>query len=652
MSDVLDGRAVATARGLALDVVQAHGHGHAGAPLGLATVAHVLFQDVLRHDPTDPAWEGRDRFVLSAGHASLLLYTQLYLCGYDLDLDDVRDTRILGSRTPGHPELGHTPGVEMTTGPLGQGVASSVGMALSVQRLQALLGEDAPFDHTVWCLASDGDLQEGVSGEAASLAGTWGLDRLVVVWDDNGITIDGPTGLAFTEDVRARHRAYGWEVLDIEDADDVAEVRRVLRAAREVTGRPVLVAVRSVIGAHVPGIAGTSAAHAGAFGDGAVADAKRQLGLDPASSFAVPDDVLAHTRQARRRGGELHRAWDREVEEWRARRPDAAALLDRLRMPASVVAADLLTEGDDPAPVRSLSGAALGRAHDLVPSLLGGSADLSGSTSLPSQADVPFGIREHAMAAILNGIALHGWFRPYGSTYLTFSDYQRPALRLAALMRLPVLHLYTHDSLAVGEDGPTHQPVEQLWSLRMTPGLDVVRPADAREVAGCWARVLTAPTGPTAMVLARQALPQLAGSSTEGASRGGYVVRAAAEPDVLLLATGSEVSLALEAATSLEAHGVAAQVVSLPCLEWFDQQPSDYRDSVLPPHVRSRVAVEAAVEGGWHRYVGDRGRVVAVREFGLSGDGAAVMHARGITAEAVVAAAQESLRAGTPHPAI
>jgi transketolase len=648
-------RAIATARLLALDVVESHGHGHAGAPMGLAPVGHVLFQDVLRHDPLDPAWEGRDRLVLSAGHASLWLYVQLFLTGYGLTLADLRATRTMGSRTPGHPERGVTPGVEMTTGPLGQGVASAVGLAMSLRHLQGLAGPGCPLaEQTVWCVASDGDLQEGVSAEASSLAGTLRLANLVVVWDDNSVSIDGGSELAFTEDVAGRYAAYGWQVIEA-DAADTRRLRLALTAARAETGRPTFVAVKSTIGWPTPGVEGTAAAHAGAYGAAAVAAAKRALGFDPERSFHVDADVLAYTREAAQRGARLHKDWDERLAAWRASHPRQAERIDRLSLHRDDVRLPAPRPAGENVPTRRANGQVVTALVADGAAIWGGSADLAESTSValpdhtafsaddPAGRHIHFGVREHAMAAILNGIALHGWFRPYGSTYLTFSDYARPSLRLAALMRLPVVTVFTHDSLAVGEDGPTHQPVEQLWSLRMVPGLDVVRPADATETFAVWRRIWDTANRPTALVLSRQALPSLDPELTRDATRGGYVVRAAERPDVLLLATGSELHLALEAAGQLREAGLDPQVVSMPCLEWFAEQPQAYRDEVLPPAVRARVSVEAGVEGGWWRWLGSYGQAVSVRDFGESGPGDVVMERAGLTVAAVVAAAHRSL---------
>ncbi|MBD8704030.1 transketolase [Frigoribacterium sp. CFBP 13712] len=693
----LDERLVAAATAIPAEVVQAKGHGHAGTAMALAPLAHVLWQRVLRHDPSDPGWEGRDRVVLSAGHASLLLYTQLVLTGYDLDLDELPRSRSLGSRTPGHPELHHTPGVEMSTGPLGQGLASAVGIALAARRDEALHGGGTGlFDPTVWVIAGDGCLQEGVSAEASSLAGTLGLDDLVVVWDDNGITIDGTTELAFSEDVRARYRAYGWSVIDVaaDDATDLDALQRALEAARVRDGRPTLVALRTVIGAPSTLRGGTPAAHSGGFGADEVAAVKVALGYAPDAGLhdLVPDDVRAAGLTARDRGVRRHREWSTAVERWRREHPDLAARRDAARAAPDPTRLEAVLAGvpvDDGAATRTTSGAVLAAVHDLA-GLWGGSADLSASTNVavagaavdratPGGDFVHFGIREHAMAAVLSGIALHGLWRPYGSTYLAFSDYARPSIRLAALMRLPALYVFTHDSVAVGEDGPTHQPVEQIASLRTVPGLDVVRPADAREVVSVWRRVLgrgaerassaaaaagatregdgstregDGPalehdgSGPTAFVLSRQALPDLGGGEATdvGAACGGYVVHAErGGDDLALIASGSEVHVAVEVARRLAVDGVAARVVSMPCLEWFDEQSAGYQEAVLPSALRARVAVEAGSTQPWHRYVGLDGEVVGIDGFGESGSGAELLRLKGVDVESVERAARRVL---------
>jgi transketolase len=663
-------QAVAAAIAIPAHVVQAKGHGHAGTAMALAPLAHVLFTRVMRHNPANPRWEARDRFVLSAGHASLLLYVQLFLTGYGLTLDDIAASRKLGSLTPGHPEFGHTVGVEMSTGPLGQGVASAVGMAIAGRRESAIFAEGSSvLDHTVWALAGDGCLQEGVSGEASSLAGTLGLDNLVLIWDDNSVTIDGLTSEAFTEDVRARYSAYGWRVLDITDLSDLGEIESVLREASDqdaAAGRPTLVAVKSVIAAPSLKFGGQPAAHSGGFGTEELAAVKRQLGFSAEATLEqlVTSEALAFTRNARQRGMELEAAWQEQYDYWSARNQDAARRWRSFASgtsPVSAVAAlDVVAEGlaesGTPLATRKTNGQII-QALQPVSALWGGSADLSGSTNVavsgsavsannPGGDFVRFGIREHAMAAILNGIALHGPWRPFGSTYLVFSDYMRPSIRLAALMKLPVVYVFTHDSVAVGEDGPTHQPVEQIASLRTVPGLDVVRPADAHETVAVWRRLVARPAGPTALILSRQDVPVL-GERVEldaGVAHGGYVAWQSGDGlGLALIATGSEVALAIQAAMQLTEGGSHVRVISMPCFEWFSDAPQAYVDAVLPPSVHARVAVEAGRSDAWWLWVGTLGEVVGVESFGESGSGAEIMALRGITVDNVVAAARRSL---------
>ena len=626
--------------------------------MALAPLSHVLFSRVLRHNPANPDWAVRDRFVLSAGHASLLLYVQLFLTGYGLTLDDIAASRKLDSLTPGHPERGHTPGVDMSTGPLGQGVASAVGMALAARREAALFaGGTGILDQTIWVVAGDGCLQEGVSGEASSLAGTLGLDNLVLIWDDNEITIDSGSAAAFSEDVRARYRAYGWRVLEIDDHTDTALIENVLRDARQSDGRPTLVALRSTIGAPSVKFGGTSAAHAGGFGAEEVATVKVALGFDGDATLEnlVPDEVLGYTRGALDRGLALERAWRDELarwdgaEAWLAFRagPDAAAHLTAIDTVA-------LAPAGSPVATRKTNGAVISALADLR-TWWGGSADLAGSTNVavpgtavaadnPGGEFIRFGIREHAMAAILTGIALHGPWRPFGSTYLVFSDYMRPSIRLAALMQVPAVYVFTHDSVAVGEDGPTHQPVEQIASLRTVPGLDVVRPADAAEVLAVWRRLVERPSGPTALILGRQDVPVLPERADldRGVANGGYVAwQSGAGDELAIIATGSEVALAIEAATQLA--DVAVRVISMPSVEWFADSSDEYRESVLPSSLTARVAVEAGRSDGWWRFAGSRGEVVGVEAFGESGSGPEILARRGITVDAVVTAARRSL---------
>lgn len=663
-----DEAAIAFARVLPLDIVQAKGSGHAGTAVSLTPLMYVLFQRHLRHDPADPQWIGRDRFVLSCGHTSLSLYLQLYLSGYGLDLDDLKATRTYGSRTPGHPEVGVTPGVETSTGPLGQGVANAVGMAMAGARLRSLLDPDATpavsvFDHRVFCLASDGDIQEGISHEAGALAGHLRLGNLVVIWDDNGISIEGPTSLAAGEDVVARYQAYGWRVLAVDDAEDLEQIDAVLSEAGEPADRPTFVRVRTRIGHPMPRLGGTAAAHSGAPGADEVAGTKRALGLDPETSFVFPDEVLTHARGVAERGARLHEEWSVQFDRWRAACPERAALLDRLEagaLPAGWRDALPSYAADDPAlATRQASNRVLTALLERMPELWGGSADLAETNGVPVEGLseygpgtagqlVHFGIREHVMAAVLNGIALAGPTRPFGATFFVFSDYMRPAMRLAALMRLPVVYVLSHDSVAVGEDGPTHQPVEHLASLRAIPGLEVLRPADGNETSAAWTSVLERAEGPAALVLSRQALPQLDAQPAvveAGVRCGGYVL---AEPaggaaEVLLLATGSEVHLAVHAAQRLADDGVAARVVSMPCVERFLAQPGAYREEVLPAEVTARVSVEAGVTDGWYRFLGAHGRAVGVDSFGASGHGQQVLAAAGVTVEHVVEAARQSL---------
>ncbi|MGW4730222.1 transketolase family protein [Streptomyces shenzhenensis] len=674
--DAADARAVAVARALAVDAVEAAGSGHPGTALALAPVAHLLFQRHIRHDPAAPSWEGRDRFVLSCGHASILQYVQLHLTGYGLELDDLRRFRRLGSLTPGHPEYRHTAGVETTTGPLGQGVATAVGMAMALKRdEERLTGADTspggPAGRTVWVLCSDGDLQEGISYEAGALAGRHRLDNLVVVWDDNSIQIEGDTGLTTHEDTAARFRAQGWFVQTVAlgaDGDvDAEALDRALAAARAETGRPSFVALKSQIAFPAPNAVNTAASHGAPLGAAEAAAVKEVLGIE--GEFTVPADVLEHTRQALARGAGLHADWDRELARWAAEHPEAATARERAVRPADPDrVARVLPEfepGADIAP-RDASGKVIQALAAELPRLWGGSADLgdsnrttiaSGGSFLPADEDggsglrgrnVHWGVREHAMAAALNGIALVGYDTPFAGTFLVFSDYQRPSLRLAALMKLPVIHVWSHDSVALGADGPTHQPVEHLAALRAMPGLAVVRPADATETAAAWLAALGRP-GPVGLALARQGLPVLptdAGTVRAGVARGAYVVTDTQEAaDVVLLASGSEVALAMAARDLLATRAVAARVVSVPCLDWFMAQDAEYRDRVLPPSVRARVVVEAGTAFGWHGLLGEHGRTVTVDDFGTSAPAQDALTAVGLTEDAVVEAALASLAA-------
>jgi transketolase len=663
-------------RVLAMDAVEKAGNGHPGTAMSLAPATYLLFQRVLRHDPAEPTWAGRDRFVLSCGHSSLTLYIQLYLSGYGLALDDLKSLRQWNSLTPGHPEHGHTAGVETTTGPLGQGVANAVGMAIAARRERGLFDPDAapgtsPFDHDIWCFASDGDLQEGVSGEASSLAGHQQLGNLCVLWDDNHISIEDDTNIAFSEDVCRRYEAYGWHVQRVDDGEDVVALQAAFEAARAETSRPSFIAVRTVIGYPAPTKQNTGKIHGSALGADEVAATKEILGFDPTKSFDVDDDVLAHAREVGDRGKMLHAAWDEAFDAWAAANAERKQLFDRLATRALPEGfADALPTWEPSAKgvaTRVASGDVLSALAPVLPELWGGSADLAGSNNTTMKGEpsfVPaehqtkafpggpygrtlhFGIREHAMGSILNGIVLHGGTRPYGGTFLVFSDYMRPAVRLAALMKLPVTYVWTHDSIGLGEDGPTHQPVEHLTALRAIPGLDVVRPADANETAVVWKTVLEHTDRPAALALTRQNVPVLDAAVTSGAARGGYVLEEATggTPQVILIGTGSEVQLAVAARTALEADGVPARVVSMPCREWFDAQDDGYRNEVLPPSVRARVSVEAGIAMSWRDLVGDAGESVSLEHFGASAPFEVLYEQFGLTSAAVEAAARRSLQ--------
>jgi transketolase len=671
----LDRRAVDTVRVLAADAVQKVGNGHPGTAMSLAPLAYTLFQRVMRHNPSDPDWIGRDRFVLSAGHSSLTLYIQLYLSGYGLELDDLKALRTWGSKTPGHPEHRHTPGVEITTGPLGQGLASAVGMAIGARRERGLFDPDAapgesPFDHQIYVIASDGDIEEGVTSEASSLAGHQQLGNLTVIYDDNKISIEDDTTIALSEDTAKRYEAYGWHVQVVEGGENVTGILEALENARAETTRPSFILLRTVIGFPAPNKMNTGKAHGSALGEDEVREVKKILGFDPDKTFEVADEVLAHARTVVDRGREAHQAWTRTYDDWAAREPERKELFDR------VLGRDLPVGWEKSLPTwepdakgvatRKASGEVLKSLADVLPELWGGSADLAesnnttmegadsfGPTSTatkmwnahPYGRTLHFGVREHAMGAILNGIALHGPTRPYGGTFLVFSDYMRPAVRLAALMKSSVVYVWTHDSIGLGEDGPTHQPIEHLAALRAIPGLAVLRPADANETAHAWRAVLERPEGPKGLALTRQNLPVLEGTSAEGVARGGYVLADASDgnPQVILMATGSEVQIAVEARKVLEESGVATRVVSMPCVEWFLEQDEAYRESVLPPAVRARVSVEAGVAQPWHRFTGDAGENVSIEHFGASADYQTLFREFGFTTENVVAAAKRSL---------
>ncbi|TXJ86815.1 transketolase [Streptomyces lavendulae] len=675
----LDRRAVDTARLLAADAVQKVGNGHPGTAMSLAPAAYTIFQKVMRHDPADPEWTGRDRFVLSPGHTSLTLYTQLFLAGYELELDDLKAFRTQGSRTPGHPEYGHTAGVETTTGPLGQGAANAVGMAMAARYERGLFDPEAPagtspFDHTVWAIVSDGDLEEGVSAEASSLAGHQKLGNLVFLYDDNHISIEGDTATAFSEDVLKRYEAYGWHtqrVAPTADGDvDAPALYAALQAARNETGRPSIIALRTIIAWPAPNAQNTEASHGSALGAEEIAATKRLLGFDPERSFQVEDEVLRHARRALDRGAEAHAAWDKRIAEWRTAEPARAALFDRIsrgELPAGWADSLPVFEEGKSVATRAASGKVLQSLGPVLPELWGGSADLAGSNNtdidksssfLPEGNPLPsadpygrtvhFGIREFSMAAEMNGIALHGNTRVYGGTFLVFSDYMRNAVRMSALMQLPVTYIWTHDSIGLGEDGPTHQPVEHLASLRAVPGLNVVRPADANETVIAWAEILkrhaTSPA-PHGLALTRQGVPVYA--PNEDAAKGGYVLRESSTevPEVIIIATGSEVRLAVAARELLEAEGTGTRVVSMPSVEWFEEQPRAWRERVLPPAVKARVAVEAGIGLTWYRYVGDAGRIVSLEHFGASAAAETLFTEFGFTPENVAATARESLAA-------
>ncbi|WP_422755454.1 transketolase [Micromonospora sp. WMMD708] len=684
----LDRRAVDTVRVLAMDAVEKSGNGHPGTAMSLAPAAYLLFNRVMRHNPADPNWPGRDRFVLSAGHSSLTLYIQLFLSGYPLSLDDLKSLRQWGSLTPGHPEHGHTPGVETTTGPLGQGLGNAVGMAMAARRERGLFDPESEpgtsvFDHQIWCIASDGDIEEGISHEASALAGHQQLGNLTLIYDDNEISIEDDTRIAKSEDVAARYAAYGWHVQTVDwragDADqgdyheDVEALYQALLAAKAETGRPSFIALRTIIGWPAPNKKNTGKIHGSALGADEVKATKEILGFDPQQSFQVDEEVLAHAREVLTRGGEAEQAWTGEFDGWAQANPERKALYDR-------IAGRVLPQGwTEALPVfpadakgvatRAASGKVLEALAPVLPELWGGSADLaeSNNTTMKGEPsfipaahatkDFPgheygrtlhFGIREHAMGAILNGIALHGGTRPYGGTFLVFSDYMRPSVRLAALMKLPVTYVWTHDSIGLGEDGPTHQPVEHLTALRAIPGLDVVRPADANETAWAWRQALEHTDRPTALALSRQPLPtldreQYAGA--EGTARGGYVLAEASngKPQVIIVGTGSEVQLCLTARDRLEADGTPTRVVSMPCQEWFYEQDEAYRESVLPRGVKARVSVEAGIGMSWRGIVGDLGESVSLEHYGASAPHTVLFEQFGFTPDRIVAAAHAAL---------
>lgn len=689
-----DERAVATARLLAADAVQNAGHGHPGAAMSLAPVAHLLYQKFMRHNPLDPQWPGRDRFVLSCGHSSLTQYIQLFMSGYPMTLDDLKQLRKWGSQTPGHPEYGHTPGVEVTTGPLGQGIANAVGMAMAARRERGLFDpfaepDESPFDHHVWVLASDGDMQEGVSAEASSLAGLQKLGNLTVIYDDNRISIEDDTSISFNEDVALRYESYGWHVQTVdwtqggaEYVEDMGALADAITAAKSMADRPSLIVLRTIIAWPAPNAQNTGASHGSALGVDEIRATKEILGFDPAVDFAVDDDVLEYTQQARERGTEAQNEWNTKFELWAAANAERKRLYDRLtarELPDGWDAELPSWEADEKGvATRVASGEFLTAAAPKLPELWGGSADLAGSNNTTPKGEpsflppensselvrgqwygrvLHFGIREHAMGSIMNGMALHGPTRPYGGTFLVFSDYMRPAVRLAALQQLPVTFVWTHDSIGLGEDGPTHQPIEHLASLRAIPGLDVVRPADANETVAVWKRIIEQADRPAGLALTRQNIRVFPRGGDWGtadlARRGAYVLVDSPselnrdEPDVVLIATGSEVQIAVAARDRLAGEGIAARVVSMPCREWFEEESAEYRDAVIPPHIRARVSIEAGVGLGWRDVVGDAGRMVSLEHFGASAAFADLFEKFGITTTATVEAARESIAAAS-----
>ena len=688
----IDEKAVNTVRVLAADAVQKVGNGHPGTAISLAPLAYLLFQRVMRRDPLDHRWLGRDRFVLSAGHSSLTQYIQLYLSGDGLSLDDLKALRTWGSRTPGHPEYGHTDGIELTTGPLGQGISMAVGFSYAARYERGLFDPDAspgtsPFDHHIYVIASDGDLEEGVSSEASSLAGHQKLGNLIAIYDSNQISIEDDTNVALSEDVRKRYESYHWHVQVVDwkktgdYVEDIQELHSAIEKAKAETQKPSMIILKTIIGWPSPHKQNTGAIHGSAMGDEEVADLKRVVGFNPEKTFDVEPAVLEHTREAVARGQAQRARWQQAFDRWADANPQRKALLDRLldgAMPDGINDAFPVFDTGKDVSTRSASGKVLNAVADLLPELWGGSADLASSnnTTITSAASfIPaehstdmwkgneygrvlhFGVREHAMGAILNGIVLHGPTRAYGGTFLIFSDYMRPAVRLAALMNIPSIFVWTHDSFALGEDGPTHQPVEHLAALRAIPNLDVVRPADANEVSWAWRHILENRTGPVGLALTRQNVPVFERSSgppsgdslaaADAVIRGAYVLAEAPgdRPDVILIATGSEVQIALAAREILRGENVAARVVSAPCLEWFERQPAAYRDSVLPPDIRARVSIEAGIAQPWYKYVGDRGRCVSLEHFGASADYQTLYREFGFTAEAVVSAALATMRA-------
>ena len=677
----LDDLAVKTAKVLAADAVEKVGNGHPGTAISLAPAAYLLFQKVMRHDPSDDRWIGRDRFILSAGHSSLTLYNQLFLGGFGLELDDIKSLRTWGSKTPGHPEYGHTAGVEITTGPLGQGIASATGFAMSTRFERDLFDPSAaqgasPFDHFVYVIAGDGDMMEGVSGEAGSVAGHLGLGNLIVIYDANQISIEDDTDISFTEDVAARYRAYGWETLEVnwrqdEYREDVESLYEAILQAQRSTDRPTLITLRTIIGWPSPTKQNTGKIHGSKLGEEEVAGLKSALGFDTEQSFEIPAGVLEHTRALQDRANEARTQWEGSFQAWQSKNPELAELLERLakgELPSDLPATLPSFEAGTEVATRAASGKVLNALAAKLPELWGGSADLAESNNttiegagsfVPEKWDTPhwtakkggrivhFGVREHAMGSILNGVALSGHTRPFGGTFLVFSDYMRPAVRLAALMGIAPIYVWTHDSVALGEDGPTHQPIEHLTALRAIPNLEVIRPADANETAYAWLEILNRRTAPQALVLTRQNLPVLEREgfgSAELTAKGGYVYAdGSSDAEVILIATGSEVQFAVEARLALEADGISTRVVSMPSVEWFRQQSDEYQESVLPAEVKARVSIEAGLSSGWRELVGDAGRSIGIDHFGASADYKTLYREFGITTEAVIAAAKSVL---------
>jgi transketolase len=689
--DNIDSKSVDTARVLAADAVEKVGNGHPGTAISLAPVAYLLFQKVMTHDPADEKWTGRDRFILSVGHSSLTIYNQLYLAGYGLELDDIKSLRTWGSATPGHPEYGHTKGVEITTGPLGQGLASATGFAYAARFERGLFDPETPkgesaFDHFVYVIAGDGDMQEGVTSEAASLAGHQQLGNLVVIYDSNQISIEDDTNIAFTEDLTARYQSYGWHTQTVDwkktgnYSEDIAELYAAIEKAKAETTKPSLITLRTIIGWPSPKKQNTGKIHGSALGAEELAGLKTALGFDPEKSFEVLPEVINHTRtNAATRAAEARSAWQAKFDAWASANPEKKKLYDRVqsgKTPDELASALPVFEGGTEISTRSASGKVINAIAAVMPELWGGSADLAESnnttiegaksfvpaewsthewTGNPYGRVLHFGIREHAMGAILNGIVLHGNTRAFGGTFLIFSDYMRPAVRLAALMKVPSIFVWTHDSVALGEDGPTHQPVEQLATLRAIPGLDIVRPGDANEVAYAWKTILERRENPAGIALTRQNIPvfkrgevDTTGSvfaSAENTAKGAYTLIDASNsnPELIIIATGSEVQLAVDARSQLEAEGIKTRVVSAPCVEWFDEQSDDYKESVLPSGVAARVSVEAGLSLGWSKYVGRSGESVSIEHFGASADYKTLFREFGMTTEAVIAAAHKSL---------